>query len=268
MFIVRFFKYSFNPKTLISNAHQKLWQAIIYFLIISMITLFPLNFLIVQENGWSLDFIEANMSENTPNWVLPEDMSIYANRLVIINDISYTFENGDITYIFNATGEEALTGKTVSFQEDRIIYSDGKGNQMYAYGYKGFSDEVNFRALNLATGTDKADMYNDFATMIEASFGSYIVFYTLVMNTIVNISVGALFIILLSLVMQLFRFGYAKFFSYKDSIVFVILCMGIPSVLSFIIGFMLPSLAPVVYQFGIGIMVMAIMLKYGRHHFA
>lgn len=268
MFLIQFFKYSLSPKTLIQHSHQKLWKAIIYFLLVSLITIFPLNFLIVQENGWSLNFIEANLTENTPNWVLPEDMRIYANRLDAPDDNHYIFEHDGMTYIFNASGEEEITGKTVSFFEDKIMYSDGEGHEMYAYDYKGFYDEVNFRALNLAIGSEKADLYRDFASMIESSFGSYIVFYTLSVNTIVNISVGALFIFLLSLIMQLFRFGYSKFFSYKDSLVFVILSMGIPSVLSFIIGFVAPSLAPVIYQFGIGVVVMAVMIKYGKRSFS
>lgn len=268
MFIIRFFKYSFDIKNMIPHASQKLWKAIIYFFIISFITLFPLNFLIVQENGWNLDFIEANLSEQTPHWVLPEDMKIHAYRLDTTSDETYTFTNDDITYIFNAKGDENNEGKTVSFYEDKIIYADGKGHQMIAYGYKGFSDDVNFRALNLATGTDKSDMYNDFATMIEDSFGSYVVLYSLLMNSIVNISISIVFILLLSFVMQLFRFGYTSFFSYKESLIFIILAMGIPSVISFIVGFVAPSIAPVIYQFGVGIVVMGVMLKYGKQNFA
>ena len=269
MFLIRFFRYSFNPKTLIPHAHQKLWKAIIYFIIISIITLFPLNFLIVQENGWSLDFIEANINEHTPDWVLPDDMKIYAYQLVVPDpEMTYTFENEGLTYIFNATGNEEITGKTVSFYVDRIVYLDGEGHQMIAYGYKGFYDEVNFRALNLATGTDRIDLYNEFGSMLEASFGSYVILYSLLMNTIVNMSIGIAFIFMLSLVMQLFRFGYTKFFSYKDSLVFIILSMGIPAVLSFFVGFVVPSFAPVIYQFGVGVVVMAVMLKYGKQYFS
>ncbi len=269
MFLIRFFRYSFNPAILIPNAHQKLWKALIYFVIMSLITLFPLNFLIVQENGWRLDFIEANLSENTPDWVLPEDMKIYAYRLVVADPtVTYTFENDGLTYIFNATGDEEITGRTISFYEDHIIYEDGEGHQMNAYGYKGFYDEVNFRVLNLSTGTERADLYNAFGSMLEASFGSYVVLYSLLMNTIVNMSIGVAFILMLSLVMQLFRFGYTKFFSYKDSLVFIILSMGMPAILSFIIGFVIPSFAPVIYQFGVGIVVMAVMLKYGKLYFS
>ncbi len=268
MFIFRFFKYSFNIKQMIPNASQKLWKAIIYFFVVSLITLFPLNFLIVQENGWSLDFIEANMTQHTPNWTLPEDMRIYAYELETDSDQSYIFENEGMTYIFNASGDEDITGKTVSFYTDRIIYSDGEGHEMITYGYDGFYEEVNFRALNLATSTDKVDMYNDFAEMIETSFGQYIVFYTLAVNTIVNISVGIVFILLLSVIMQLFRFGYTTYFTYKESLIFIILAMGIPSLISFVIGFVVPALAPVIYQFGVGIVVMGVMLKYGKVYFS
>ncbi len=267
MFLIRFFRYSFNPKTMIPNASQKLWQAIIYFFILSLITLFPLNFLIVQENGWNLDFIESNLTMHTPTWTLPEDMRIYANELVTDSDTSYTFTNEEMTYIFNASGDENITGKTVSFYEDRIVYSDGEGHEMISYGYRGFYEEVNFRSLNLATGTERSEMYASFGTMLEASFGSYVVLYSLLMNTIVNISIGIVFILILSLVMQLFRFGYAKFFTYKDSLIFIILAMGIPAVLSFLVGFVIPSIAPVIYQFGVGIVVMVVMLKYAKKYF-
>ena len=89
---------------------------------------------------------------------------------------------------------------------------------MTGYDYKGFNYSQSFLELNLATGTERQQLYVEFGQAIEETFSSYIVLYTLLVNTITSIALNILFILILSLVLQLFRFGYSKFFTYLDGL--------------------------------------------------
>ncbi|MDO9628840.1 MAG: DUF1189 family protein, partial [Acholeplasmataceae bacterium] len=145
---------------------------------------------------------------------------------------------------------------------------NGENASMTGYDYKGFNDNVNFRSINLMEGSEKANAYIAFGTSIEQTFGPYIIFYTVLVNTIISFGLNAFFILLLSLVLQLFRFGYSTFFTYKESIKFLVLIMGLPALLSFIVGLIEPAFSPVFFQLGMGLTVMLTMLLYGKKTFA
>ncbi|MBU1093494.1 MAG: DUF1189 domain-containing protein [Firmicutes bacterium] len=245
-----------------------MWKIIIYFIILAMINVFPLNYLIVQEQGWRLNFIEESFTLETPDWVLPESCSILASKLVCSTDLEYTYEHQGITYIFNyQSSDYDLTKKQVLFKESTIIYSNGEGASMVGYDYKGFSYSQSFLELNLSDGAERQVLYAEFGKAIEESFSPYIVLYTLLVNTITSIAMNALFLIILSLVLQLFRFGYSKFFTYLDSIKFLVYIMGVPALLSFFVGLMEPAFSPVLFQLGMGIITMVVMLVYGKKYF-
>ncbi len=269
MFLARFFSYSFHYREIFSKVGEKFWKYFIYFLIITMINVFPLNYLIVKEQGWRLNFVEESFTLETPNWVLPDTCSISGSKLVCTTTDSYTYEHMGITYVFNYQGSDYdLTKKQILFKTDSIVYVNGDNATMVGYGYKGFTDNFSFLSLNLAQGDDKAAMYIAFGQQIEASFSNYIVFYTLMVNTMTSIGLNMLFLVLLALVLQLFRFGYSKFFTFIDSIKFLMLMMTLPALLSFGIGLYEPAFSPVFFQLGMGILTMVVMLVYGKRVFA
>ncbi|MCR3906888.1 MAG: DUF1189 domain-containing protein [Tenericutes bacterium] len=269
MFLVRYFAYSFNFKNIFKRVDEKMWKVIIYFLLLSMISLFPMNYLIVKEQGWRLDFIEQSFESSTPSWELPENCEITANQFSCTTNIEYEYQHDGITYIFNYQGSDYdLTKKQILFESNQIVYTNGEGARMIGYDYKGFEDSVNFREINLKTGQEKTDAYIELGQSIESSFSNYIVIYTLLVNTFINISLYILFFVLLSLVLQLFRFGYSKFFRYIDSLKFLVFIMGLPAMLSFLVGFVEPAFSPVFFQFGMGLITMVVMLVYGKKEFA
>jgi maltodextrin utilization protein YvdJ len=269
MFLVRYFKYSFGFSKVISRVNEKFWKVLIYFLILGLIAAFPLNSLIVREQGWRLNFIEESFTLQTPTWQLPETCLIAANKLICETNESYTYTHQGITYIFNYQETEIDRSiKQVLFFENRIVYTNGDDALMVGYDYRGFSDTLDFRTLNLMTGEERSEAFVEFGRNIEQTFGPYIVFYTVLTNTFISISLNLLFIVLLSFVLQLFRFGYSSFFKYVDSIKFLIFMMGLPTVLSFIVGLFEPAFSPVFFQFGMGISTMIVMLVYGKRYFA
>jgi maltodextrin utilization protein YvdJ len=269
MFLVRYFKYSFQFDKMFIHLNEKFWKYLIYFFILSMINLFPMNFLIVKEQGWRLDFIEESLTSSTPNWQLPETWSISGYKLITDTTTQHVEVHDGITYIFNFQGTDYdLTKKQIIFKESTIIYTNGDGARMVGYDYRGFADTISFLELNLSSGEERSQNYARFGQYIEESFGSYIVFYTLLVNTMTNMALNILFILILSLVIQLFRFGFSKFLSYKEGIKFLILVMGLPAILSFIVGLMEPAFSPVLFQFGMGLTTMIVLLIHGRKYFA
>ncbi len=269
MFLVRFFQYSLQYSKVFTHVNEKMWKIVIYFLILCMVNVFPLNYLIVQEQGWRLNFIAESFTLETPDWVLPETCSISASKLVCADAIEYAYEHQDMTYIFNYQGTDYdLTKRQVLFKETTIIYTNGENASMVGYDYKGFNYSQSFLELNLSEGTERQLLYAQFGQAIEESFSPYIVLYTLLVNTITSIAMNALFLVILSLVLQLFRFGYSKFFTYLDSIKFLVYIMAVPALLSFFVGLMEPAFSPVLFQLGMGIITMVVMLVYGKKYFA
>ena len=110
----------------------------------------------------------------------------------------------------------------------------------------------------------RTEAFQSFALSVEASFSRYIVLYSVITNTMVNMFIQLAFILLLALVLQLFRFGYQHFMSYIDGVKFVILSMGLPTLIGLIVGLYQPAFGSVFFQLSMGLTVMIVMLKYGK----
>ena len=114
---------------------------------------------------------------------------------------------------------------------------------------------------------EKAILWQAFGEGIEASFGSYIIFNALLTNTVIQFVIQFIFIIFLSFVIQLFKYQLSSFMTYQESLTFIIWMMTLPAVLSVVIAFVEPVFASVIYQFMVGIVIMIVMLKYGRKYY-
>ncbi len=269
MFITRFFKTSFSFQTMLTEVKEPFWKYILYFLILMMLVAFPLNYSIVMEQGFRINFIEESFVEETPDWVLPESCEIQAGALSCDETGVIIYTHQDLTYYLNANLDMVDENeKGIYLLEDRLIYTNGVGASMTGYYHQGFLDRFSFRSLNLLEGTERSAGYIVFAEQLQNCFSPYIVFFSLLVNSATTIGINIVFILLLSLVLQLFRFGYSKFFKYIDSLKFLIYTMTIPAILSFIVGFVSMAFSPVIYQFGVGIITMVVMLTHGKKVFA
>lgn len=267
MFISKFFIQSLKPKEVFDHLSDKLYKYFIYFVLLMLIMVLPQNINIIQNYGFKLHFIENTFHLSTPTWVLPEDVYFSTNKLVSERDISFTYKHEGLTYIFNYKGQSLNDNeKYILLKEAEVTYIDEKGNQI-TRPYKNFTETFSLKGLNLATGQDKTNLYIEFANNLESSFGPYITLYSLLTNVFVTLFIQCLFVFLLALVVQLFRYGLTSFMSYKDTIKFVILMLTIPVFLSLIVGIIQPAFGTVVFQFGAGITIMLVMLKYGRKYY-
>lgn len=269
MFLAKYLKYSFDFKHVFEHIHEKTWKVIIYFMILSFIAIFPSNYKIIVEQGWRLDFIEESFMAETPNWNLPDNCTIIGGTFNCDTNIEYVLKHREITFVFNAQeGRDALNQKAILFYKDYIVYQNADGHYMTGSGYKGFSEPLSFREINLMSNEDKASAYQSFGQQIEASFGNYIVLYSVLVNTVTTFGTYILYLILLGLILQLFRFGYSKFMSYKESLKFLVFLMGVPALVGFVVGMIEPAFGVVLFQFSMGIIAMLVMLFYGKKVFA
>lgn len=77
MFLVRIFRDSFILDRVLKLRFVKFWKFVIYFFLISFVSLFSFNYINLKEGGWKLGFVEYNLtsSENL-NVELPNDIII------------------------------------------------------------------------------------------------------------------------------------------------------------------------------------------------
>jgi maltodextrin utilization protein YvdJ len=268
MFLIDYFRYSFSFTTLFDHGNERVFKVIIYLVLLSLVSAFPLNYLIVREQGWRLDFIEESFLVESPDWVLPDDCEIRADRLVCDTDEVHHYTHRDIAYVINGTADDfSPEGRTVILTREDIIYVNA-GSSMVSTGYSGFSDTVSFREINLMDGAEKNEALDGLAAGIEGSFSRQIVFYTLVVNSVITLLSNTMFVVLLAVVIQMFRFGFSTFMSFGESVRFIIFAMGLPAVLSLIVGLFVPAFSTVFFQLAMGLVTMLVMLIVGRKKFA
>lgn len=280
MFLVRIFRDSFFLDRILKLRFVKFWKFVIYFFVIAFISLFSFNYANLKEGGWKLGFVEHNFISN-PEIKLPNEISIRRlsgvksssgeSQSVIIEDS----ESGKILYRFLVSedgfnlNKEDLNVKQLIFTNLRILYVKGDGTPPLEGDYNNFPEEVSFDEINRTPDPKlKRAALVELANSIEKGFGKQNAFYTIMTYSTIQILIYIVFIFIISGVLQLFRFGYVKFMSYFDGMKIVIATMTIPSFISFIIGFITHALAPIIFQFGVGIILMIVMLKYGKKEFS
>ncbi len=282
MFLVRIFRDSFFLNRVLQLRFIKFWKFIIYFLIVSFLSLFSFNYTNLKKGGWKLGFVEYNfLSSENVNVKLPNDIVI--RRLSGVNSLSGQSQtviykdskNKDIQYRFLVNedllplNDHDLQVRQLIFTNKRVLYVKGDGTSPLEGDYNHFPEEVRFEDINnIANAKEKTQALKNLANQIEKSFGKQNAFYTIVTYSTVQILLYIILILLLSGILQLFRLGYAKYMNYFDGIKIVISTMTIPSLLSFIIGFFTHALTPVIVQLGIGIILMIVMIKYGKKEFS
>lgn len=272
MFILKMFKKSFIFKDLLRNVNEKLWKYIIYFILLILISNFPQTLEVIRHEGSRLDFIVEDFDSQTPNdWVMPSNIEIKGGMLVNNGDTNlYSYNHRGITYIINNTEKIDVNDykNHIIFSETSIMFIDDEGNFLEEFGYTGFTDVFRFIELNLASGEYKVELYNSFAKAIESSFSKPIVLYTIIRNNITQLLVNIIYILILALLVQLYRFKFQDFLSFIDGVKFIILSLGLPAVLTFVIGLFSPAFTPVVFQLASGMTIMLVLLVFSKKTFS
>lgn len=262
MFMIRYFKQSFDFIHIFDHLKPISIKLVIYFFFISLISAFPLNYQVIAENGFRLNFIEEDFNGEFPSIVEFPCTFSYAGMDC---DEPFMFFYKDITYVFDQANT-VDSSQVMLFSENNITYVKD-GITLQSRGYEGFSDTLDMNVIIFGDREDIEDAFKLFASGVEQSFGAYIIIYTLFTNIMVQIVVQSIFVIFLVAVLRLFKFGLSTFMTINESFSFVIMMMTLPAVLSVGIALIEPVFASVLYQFLVGIVIMIVMLKIGRKHY-
>lgn len=263
MFLYRYFKHGFDYPNVFKKLIPINLKVILYFVILTFLTAFPLNYQIVREEGFRLDFIAESFQQSFPSDTI--DCEVSFAGIACEEEVSFQHE-GVTYYIETYDANKSYDRQSVILSEDKIYYLQ-EDNILESRGYQGFSDTIDMGNLIFSNEEEKAILWQAFGEGIEASFGSYIIFNALLTNTVIQFVIQFIFIIFLSLVIQLFKYQLSSFMSYLESLTFIIWMMTLPAVLSVVIAFIEPVFASVIYQFMVGIVIMIVMLKYGRKYY-
>jgi len=228
---------------------------------------FPLTVMGFQNEQQQINFIRENLTDGVPTWSnLPDGTmskltgfdSDYADgRYLTYKEYVFIFGyDEDIDYPSDK--------HQVIFYEDFIRYIDLEGNFLDSDGYYGFKTIINLNDLNYSTGLEREQMFQEFALSVESSFSGYIILFVTIRNQVFNTAATILFVLLLSGIIQIYRFGFAKFLNYKDGLNFVIFSSTIPAILAMILGLILPGFAPVVFNLALGLIVMITLLVFAK----
>ena len=281
MFLVRIFRDSFIFNRVLKLRHEAFWKFGIYFIIISLISLFSFNFTNLRTGGWKLGFVE-NILLQEKNYDKQLPSSITIRKLSGVNStdgdqlLFYENNEGKIIRFWFVTNEGEdfvntnidLTAEQLIFTNKRTYYVKGDGKGLMIGSYQNFPEEISFETINTLPDNERRVQLTILAETIEKSFGRQNAFFTIITFSSVQLALYVVLVLLLALVLQLFRFVYVDYMSYIDGVKIVISTMTIPSVISFIIGFFTHALTPVIVQLGLGIILMLIMIKYGKKEFS
>lgn len=262
MFMITYFKQSFDFIHIFDHLKPLSIRLFIYFLFITVISAFPLNYQVIAENGFRLNFIEEDFKGAVPNIQTFPCTFSYAGMDC---DEPFMFVFKDITYVFDQANP-VDSSEVMLFSEKNITYMKD-GITLQSRGYEGFSDTLDMNVIIFGDREDIEDAFDVFASSVEQSFGAYIVLYTLFTNIMVQIVIQSIFVLFLVCVLRLFKFGLSTFMTMSESFSFVIMMMTLPAVLSVGIALIEPVFASVLYQFLVGIVIMIVMLKIGRKHY-
>ncbi|MGA0351299.1 MAG: DUF1189 family protein [Acholeplasmataceae bacterium] len=265
MFLVEYFKRGFQFSKIFEKPLIFNYKIIIYFILLSLLSAFPLNYQIISEDGFRLDFIAQDFQNAIPDITIPYTEVSMAG---VVSDEDYTFVHEGIHYYVNVLGsyDQDYETPAVILNRDLIIYDDGD-NSLESQGYQGFSDLMLLHRVNYGSEEDNILLWETFGASIEGSFSAYIIVYTMATNIMVQLFIQAVFVVFLMFVLRLFKYGLSTFMTYQESVVFIILMMTMPAVVSAFVAFIEPVFANVIYQLLVGVTIMIVMLKFGRKHY-
>lgn len=263
MFIIQYFKNGFSYEHVFKRLIPINFKVVLYFIILTFLSAFPLNYQIIREEGFRLDFIAESFNTSIPDVEI--DCEVSFAGINCQENVSFTHQN--VTYYIETYDEsKAYEERSIILSNDRIYYLQGE-SILESSGYQGFSDTLDMGGLIFSNQEEKEALWQAFGEGIEGSFGSYIIFNALLTNTVIQFVIQFIFIIFLSFVLQLFKYQLSSFMTYSESLTFIVWMMTLPAVLAVGIALFEPVFASVIYQFLVGIVIMIVMLKYGRKYY-
>lgn len=269
MFIIDYFRYGFDFPNILSRRKEPFIKVFIFFILLVLLSNVPHIISIVKNEGWTISFIEESFNQGTPaygSFDLPDDISIHYYGIDAPNDNEHIIYFGDYMFVINAKDTSYDTSLSqILLREDEIIYIDEEENSLTGT-YRGFSDVYDFDAVMLDVDNWQSNMML-FASSIEAGFSQYIIFYSMITYSGIQILTTTLLVVILSLIIRLFKFGYGHFMTYLEGLKILVFTLPVPVMIGLVVGLFVDSLTPFIVQFGMGVLTMYVLRKFGKYYF-
>lgn len=263
MFLIRYFKGSIvSLKKIFELREEKMWKVVIYFLLMAMVSIFPYNFKIVQEQGFKMGFVSEGYKEDAKNALKSSRAVKVGYAGLRCNDDfeteEYLFSNFKLIIDYKDTYKRdskesmrlvIMTANNVKYYNEEGIYMPGN--------YEGFSRDLFFSEF-----ISNEAVFEEFFSSLEKSFSAYTILFSVINYTITSLFMDALLLALMAGIFMMFKIGFNAYVSYFEMLKMLVLCMTIPTLICFILGFFdLFALTPVIMNFGIGVIGLLIVFK-------
>ncbi len=266
MFLIRGFKNSlYSLKGIFKLKDEKMYKAIIYFLLMAIISLLPHNLALVREDGFKLGFISEAYTDSVRYEMYNSSMiKVGKSGLRVEENFSmeeYEFEM--YTLVIDYDDEYVWSeGNVLVLKQSQTKYYDSNGSYMWG-NYDSFTDDI-YKSDLMFTDT----LYETFFTNLEKSFSSFIVLFSVLSNTIINILMYVFMIAIMAFILGFLRYRFSYFLSYMQLIRVLIYSMTIPTVVVCILGiFGSFAFTPVIMNFATGGIAVLVLLKVGKNNF-
>lgn len=271
MFIIRYVWISLSSfaKTL-QLRKEKGWKIVIYFFFLTLLMAFPLNYAIVRENGWNLNFIAPRLQENIPNWYpydLPSDCTVSPSGFTCLTTDKVVLDEGVIAFVLNGTIADQVIGKpSLIFMSEKLYYIDSEGRYLET-DYRGFQRTISFQELRANAPEDTIE---EFAVAIEDSFGAYLIIFSVITNVWVTFLLNIIYLFLFSALVMIFKIGYQHFMTFREAMKLSVIAMTLPALIAFTLGFFVSgafAFSSVITAFGIPLVMILLIKIPGKKEF-
>ncbi|MGD9886905.1 MAG: DUF1189 family protein [Bacilli bacterium] len=255
--MLNIFFHSFSFSHIFGLKKAPLKTFILYFLFLVLLISFPLNYQIIKNDGFrGLNTVTYELRKANPNWLpdqLPSDMDISETGLHFIQDQEYQFsttvEDVMYTVIINPKTSFVNLQNTIVLGVNEITYYDAQGHYLKG-DYQHVSEVVDFAELKIMEKSQAVDL---FLSLIDGSVSPYTVFYSVFTNTIIQLGMNIILVIILASIFLLIRVNFKPVTNFSDNLKIIISSMTIPGLISFLVGILgimeINSFSVVLFQF-------------------
>lgn len=212
--------------------------SLLFLIVLGCMQMTPFAFLFISDDPYRWDQRIWELSEtdqekfvsNLPKECRVEDYKLTCSDLTEIN------LSNDVKVVFNGDANELTNG--VVFNQDRLVFVEQ--NRKYEVGYSYF-EGLNF---------DDASYEDVFARVAKSIKPLFIVSF--VLGTYESgILSSFIFVLVVSALSMLLKFGHTSFLSYKEVLNIVIYSATFPCVMALVIGILFnPAFTTLIFNFG------------------
>lgn len=285
MNIAKLFGYGFVPSKMLTARKERWWKFLILYILMFFISVLPFTLAIIKEGGFKLNFTSDLSSDNVKT--LPGDLKRISITGIESNKDNISFYEGNTSFLFSYDKDFKLEdfnnkaylesiglkdfkvgGSLFVFHKEKdkgIVYLTN--NRFMQGHYKAFGKTISFTEYNTSTPQEKVEIMKTFEDQLQSAFKHKTILFSLMTFLLTQIGLYAALFLILAALLQFFRFGFSYFMKYGECLKILVLSMIYPSIISFIIGFLTHAFMPVIFQFGVPIIIVYTILRYGKKEF-